>query len=182
MGTFFKLTNIEQILQPSGHTDYLSSSWYIIKSCLCYKDESRAVWPDWAIFTSSWQQIVSQKVAQIFWWLFGLFIIMSLLCKKCVATFGQFQVKLGNFWFQRLVTLLTTNNNNGSGNWSQSSFFSLQVVSNFRLVFLLSIPSLSLNNFTWRDVSFFSPRRNQLEHVLTTLTSTKFKQVKQTKN
>ena len=98
-----------------------------------------------------------------------------------MATFGQFQVKLGNFWFQRLVTLLTTNNNNnGSGNWSQSSFFSLQVVSNFRLVFLLSIPSLSLNNFTWRDVSFLSPRRNPLEHVLTTLTSTKFKQVKQT--
>ena len=27
------------------------------------------------------------RVAQIFWWHFGLFSIMSLLCKKCVATF-----------------------------------------------------------------------------------------------
>ena len=30
------------------------------------------------------------KVAQIFWWLFGLFLIMSLLCKKFVAAFGHF--------------------------------------------------------------------------------------------
>ena len=28
-----------------------------------------------------------RKVAQIFWWLFGLFLIMSLLSKKCVVIF-----------------------------------------------------------------------------------------------
>ena len=32
---------------------------------------------------------LSQKVAQIFWCLFGLFLIMSLSCKKCVDTRGD---------------------------------------------------------------------------------------------
>ena len=30
------------------------------------------------------------KVAQIFRWIFGLFLIMSISCKKCVNTFGAF--------------------------------------------------------------------------------------------
>ena len=47
------------------------------------------------------------KVAQIFWWLFGLFLIMSLICKKYVATFWAiFWWKLGNFLFHYLVTLI----------------------------------------------------------------------------
>ena len=47
------------------------------------------------------------KVAQIFWWLFGLILIMSLLCKKCVATFGAiFGEKLGNFLFHHQVSLI----------------------------------------------------------------------------
>ena len=42
---------------------------------------------------------------------FGLFIIRSLICKKCEATFGQLlRGKLGNFLFHRLVTLLVEYN------------------------------------------------------------------------
>ena len=41
--------------------------------------------------------------------IFGLFLIMSLLCKKCVATFwAVLGGKLGNFLFQHLVTLIST--------------------------------------------------------------------------
>ena len=46
------------------------------------------------------------KVAQMCWWLFGLFLIMSLFSKKCVATFWAiFGGKLDNFLFFHLVTL-----------------------------------------------------------------------------
>ena len=46
------------------------------------------------------------KVTQIFRCLFGLYLIMSPLCKKRVATFlGIFGGELGNFLFHHLVTL-----------------------------------------------------------------------------
>ena len=61
-----------------------------------------AEWPDCAIFYNFFATNCLTKVAQIFWWIFGLFQIMSLLCKKNVATFWG---KLGNCLFQYLVTL-----------------------------------------------------------------------------
>ena len=48
------------------------------------------------------------KVAQIIWCLYGLFLIMSLLCKSVWLLFGQFLGKLGNYLFHHLVTLDTT--------------------------------------------------------------------------
>ena len=36
---------------------------------------------------------------------FGLFLIMSPLCKKCMAAFWAIFGKLGNFLFYHLVTL-----------------------------------------------------------------------------
>ena len=54
-----------------------------------------SVWPDWASFSSFWQQIVCTKVAQIFSSLFGLFLIKSLICKKCGGLlFGPFLSKI----------------------------------------------------------------------------------------
>ena len=48
----------------------------------------------------------SQNILVTFW----LFLIMSLLCKKCVATFWAIfgRKKLGNFLFHHLVTLVVT--------------------------------------------------------------------------
>ena len=64
-----------------------------------------SVWPDWAIFKSSWQQICLQKVAQNISYFLGCFEIIT-LCKNC------FGIYLGNFWkhlryieVQYLVTL-----------------------------------------------------------------------------
>ena len=54
-----------------------------------YSFSSYSVWPDWAIFESSWQQFCLQK----HWWLFGLFWKVSLNGKTAVAsiwaTFGN---------------------------------------------------------------------------------------------
>ena len=46
------------------------------------------------------------KFLATFWWHYWLFLITSLLCKKCVATFGQFLGELGNFLFHHVVTLI----------------------------------------------------------------------------
>ena len=48
---------------------------------------AQPVSPDWTIFCKFLATNCLAKVVQIFWWLFGLFLIMSLLFKKWVATF-----------------------------------------------------------------------------------------------
>ena len=53
---------------------------------------SGSVWPDWAIFESSWQQNIYQKSPNDWQQLFGLFWKTSLLSKNCIGYF------LGNFW------------------------------------------------------------------------------------
>ena len=47
------------------------------------------------------------KVAKIYWCLFGLFLIMSLLCKLCGYYLGYIQGGIRQFLFHHLVTLVT---------------------------------------------------------------------------
>ena len=71
--------------------------------------KSRPVWPDWAIFT---QVLLGNKlfhkIARIFWWHFGLFLIMSLWCKKCVATVWAFFISSsGHTWHLKVNNVPT---------------------------------------------------------------------------
>ena len=65
------------------------------------------VWPDWAIFESSWRQN-SSKISSNDLQLFGLFWKTSLLCKNCFSYFlGNVWKNLGYFLLQFLATLTT---------------------------------------------------------------------------
>ena len=50
----------------------------------------------------------SIKIARIFWWHFGLFLIMSLWCKKCVATVWAFFISSsGHTWHLKVNNVPT---------------------------------------------------------------------------
>ena len=93
--------------------------------CLVFSYNS-PVCLDWAIFTSSLQQIDLPKWSKKIWWLYWRFLIMSLLRKKCLANFGG---KLGNFLFHHLVTL----HNTSHCRWTYETLSKTWINLNYRL-------------------------------------------------